>query len=101
MFEVFKNQKNSIMETGATNQTAEVNYMSANEARRLAHKKWTTLPTEEIFQKIEKLAKNGHRDAHFSDAYINGKQLTMLRELGYKVEIYTSKEHNPFFVVSW
>ena len=47
--------------------------MSANEARRLATKKWSVLPTEQIFEKIAKYAKEGHREAHFSDAYINGK----------------------------
>ena len=101
MFEVFKNQKNPIMETGTNQQNPEVNYMSANEARRLASRKWSVLPTEQIFEKIAKYAKDGYREAHFSDAYINGKQLTILKELGYKVEIHTTNEHHPFFVVSW
>lgn len=101
MFEVFKNQKNSIVETEATNQAPEVNYMSAKEAHNLASQKWSILPTDEIFEKIEKYAKKGYRDAHFSNAYINGKQLLMLRELGYKVDIYTSDDCHPFFVVSW
>ena len=47
--------------------------MSANEARRLASRKWSVLPTEQIFEKIAKYAKDGYREAHFSDAYINGK----------------------------
>ena len=101
MCKVFKTQKNSIMKTEANIQTPEANYMSAKDALKLASKKWSTLPTEEIFEKIEKYASKGYRSAHFSDAYINGKQLMTLKELGYKVEIYTSNECNPFFVVSW
>lgn len=101
MLNVFENKKNSILESEATVQAPKANYMSAKEALKLASKKWSTLPTEQIFEKIEKYARKGDRSVHFSDAYINGLQLTTLRDLGYKVEIYTSDDCHPFFVVSW
>ena len=101
MLNVFKTQKNSIKETEAIKQVPEANYMSAEEALKLASQKWSTLPTEKIFEKIQTYAQKGYRDVHFSDAYINGEQLAMLEELGYKVEIYAFDSISPFFVVSW
>lgn len=101
MLNVFETKKNPIMETGAIIQANEANYMSAKEAFKLASQKWSTLPTEKIFEKIQMYASKGYLSAHFSDAYINGEQLQMLKELGYKVEIHTSDSHNPFFEVSW
>ena len=101
MLNVFKTQKNPIKETKATIQATEATYMSAKEALSLASQKWSTLPTEKIFEKIQTYASKGYRNAHFSDAYINGEQLLMLQELGYKVEIYTFDYCNPFFEVSW
>ena len=100
MLKIFKTQKNSAMET-TTVQAPEKTYMSAKDALNIASKKWSTLPTDDIFAKIQKYAEKGERQVHFSDAYINGKQLTMLKELGYKVDIYTPNDCHPFFVVTW
>ena len=99
MFNLFK--KISIKEIEANIQAPEASYMSAKDALKLASQKWSTLPTEKIFEKIQMYASKGYRIAHFSDAYITGEQILMLKELGYKVEIYTSDSCNPFFEVSW
>lgn len=101
MLNVFKTQKNSIKETEAIKQTPEANYISAKEAIKLASRTWSTLPTETIFEKIQKNASKGYRSAHFSQAYISGEQLQMLKELGYNVEIFTFESCSPFFEVSW
>ena len=101
MLNVFKNRKNSIKETEAIIQAPKASYMSAKEALKLASQKWSTLSTEKIFEKIQMQASKGYRQAHFSDAYITGKQFMMLKQFGYKVQIYTSSSTNPFFVVSW
>lgn len=95
------NQKNTIIETGTQNQSNLDFTISANEARSLCSKKWTTLPTEEIFKKIKRRAADGSTEVYFFEAYINGQQLTLLKELGYNVRIQTPKDDIPYFVVSW
>ena len=98
MFDLFK--KNTV-ETGNV-QSKEDKIISAKEALDVSSKEWQTLSTEEIFEKIYRMAKGGFRDATFYASYITGAQLTQLKELGYEVKIATTRTSNvPYVKVSW
>lgn len=75
--------------------------ISAQEALDITSAKWTTMPTEKIFEIIKKEAQLGERRAYFFDAYLTGAQLTQLEELGYTVKIANTSEKTPYFKVSW
>ena len=98
----FKNTQKTTQESINVNQQAHPEYIiSADEAKKLASKKWTTLPDEDIFKKIKVKAEQGEKCAYFFEAYINGGQLTQLKELGFTVYINTPKDDAPYFRVSW
>lgn len=78
----------------------EMNFLSAQEATEKTSKQWQTRTTEEIFDEIQKATKSGKRYVYFFNAYLTGKSLTILRELGYEVKIDTL-DKAPFFKVSW
>lgn len=97
MMNLFKKNAN---ETGNVQGKKEM-IISAKEALNISSKNYSVLPIEEIFEKIRKRAQDGFRNAYFDGAYVNGAQLTQLRELGYTVDIATHKGYVPYFKVSW
>ena len=82
------------------NQEQKIDFLSAKEALNECSKHWSTIPVEEIFKQIHLEIKRGRRFVCFHRAYLTGQTLTVLRDLGYQVEIYTS-DKEPFFKVSW
>lgn len=102
MFNLFKKStQKSTLETRGTVQSSQPYYMSAKQALRLSIKHWPILPIETIFETIEARARDGYQYAVFNGAHLNGLQLTKLKELGYTVEINTSKDSVPYYKVSW
>lgn len=98
----FKNNQKNNQEIITTNKQTSPEYIiSAEEAKKLAVKQWTTLPDEEIFKKIRARANDGEKCAYFFEAYINGAQLIQLKELGFTVYINTPKNDAPYFRISW
>ena len=89
-----------IKETGRVQSSEEI-IISAKEALNISSEKYSVLPTKTVFETIQKRAHEGFRNACFDSAYINGKQLNQLRELGYTVDIFTLKGYIPYFKVSW
>lgn len=98
MMNLFK--KNAI-ETGKAIQKPEVIEMDAKEALKVSSQKWSQLPTEKIFEEINRRAEAGFRSAYLYGAYINGKQYLQLKEFGFEIEISTRKGYIPYFKVSW
>ena len=92
--------KKNAIETGSVQGLGE-NVISAKEALKMYFLKYSVLPTELIFKTIQKRAKEGFRNACFEGAYVNGAQLSQLRELGYKIDISTNESTIPYFIVSW
>ncbi len=98
MMNLFK--KNAI-ETGNTIQKPQVIEIDAKEALNVSSQNWSQLPTEKIFEEIDRRAKAGFRSAYLYNAYINGMQYQKLKELGYEIQISTRKGYIPYFKVSW
>lgn len=97
----FEETKKTTFETGTTNQTTEENYIYAFEARWLANKLYPKLYTKQIFEKIKECATNGKHCVRFDDSHMYGYLYEELKSRGFKIEIDTSDDKHPFFIVSW
>lgn len=98
MKKLFK--KNVNLETAKV-QNAPKEFLSAQDALNLADENYTTVPTDEIFTKIEEKARSGFRYAYFMHVYITGAQKKQLEELGYTIDISILESLAPYFKVSW